>query len=329
MAAQLRWSTRWQRVLDWQPPFAKWFVGGTLNLADNCLDRHLDGPRRNKAALIWVGEPEGETRVLTYQALHREVCRFANVLRGLGVRKGDRVGIYLPDDPRGGGRDARLRPHRRDPQRGLRRILGGGPARPHERRPGERGGHRGRRLAARRHRAAQGERRRRAGRGALCEGRRRRPADGRVGADAGGPRPLVPRADGRRLGGLPARAARQRASALHPLHQRHDGEAEGRRPHHRRLPPARGLQRAVGVRPEGGGHLLVHRRHRLGDGAQLRRLRPAGERRHERHVRGRAEPPAARPPLADHRRSRRHGLLHRADGDPRVREMGRGVAAPA
>src|SRR5262245_21833857 len=99
MAGKLRWSTRWQRVLEWQPPFAKWFVGGTLNIADNCLDRHLEGPRRNKAALIWVGEPEGETRVLTYQALHREVCRFANVLRGLGVRKGDRVGIYLPMIP--------------------------------------------------------------------------------------------------------------------------------------------------------------------------------------------------------------------------------------
>src|SRR5262249_22621533 len=56
-----RGSTRWHRVLDWQPPFAKWFVGGTLNVADNCLDRHLTGPRRNKAALIWVGEPEGET----------------------------------------------------------------------------------------------------------------------------------------------------------------------------------------------------------------------------------------------------------------------------
>jgi acetyl-CoA synthetase len=99
MARRLRWSTPWQRVLDWKPPFAKWFVGGTLSVADNCLDRHLAGPRRNKAALIWVGEPEGETRVLTYQALHREVCRFANVLRGLGVRTGDRVGIYLPMIP--------------------------------------------------------------------------------------------------------------------------------------------------------------------------------------------------------------------------------------
>ncbi len=98
-ALRLRWTTPWSRVLDWQPPFARWFVGGTLNLADNCLDRHLDGPRRNKAAIIWVGEPEGETRVLTYQALHREVCRFANVLRGLGVTPGDRVGIYLPMIP--------------------------------------------------------------------------------------------------------------------------------------------------------------------------------------------------------------------------------------
>ncbi len=98
-AQRLRWSTPWTQVLDWQPPVARWFVGGTLNVADNCLDRHLGGPRRNKAALIWVGEPEGETRVLTYQGLHREVCRFANVLKGLGVQKGDRVGLYLPMIP--------------------------------------------------------------------------------------------------------------------------------------------------------------------------------------------------------------------------------------
>ncbi|HZP29830.1 MAG TPA: acetate--CoA ligase, partial [Acidimicrobiia bacterium] len=97
-AQKLRWMAPWQRVLDWQPPDARWFVGGKLNVADNCLDRHLEGPRRNKAALVWEGEP-GERRVLTYHALHREVCRFANVLKGLGVKRGDRVGIYLPMIP--------------------------------------------------------------------------------------------------------------------------------------------------------------------------------------------------------------------------------------
>ena len=98
MAGELRWAARWTRVLDWQPPFARWFVGGRLNVADNCLDRHLEGPRRNKAALLWVGEP-GDRRVLTYHELHREVCRFANVLKALGVSAGDRVGIYLPMIP--------------------------------------------------------------------------------------------------------------------------------------------------------------------------------------------------------------------------------------
>src|SRR5215470_15776861 len=98
MALRLHWNAPWQRVLDWQPPFAKWFVGGRLNVSENCLDRHLTDGRRNKAAIIWEGEP-GERRVLTYQALHREVCRCANALRALGVRSGDRVGIYLPMIP--------------------------------------------------------------------------------------------------------------------------------------------------------------------------------------------------------------------------------------
>src|SRR5437762_2199626 len=98
MARRLHWSTPWHRVLDWQPPYAQWFAGGRLNVSENCLDRHLAGPRRNKAAIIWEGEP-GERRVLTYQSLHREVCRCANALRALGVRAGDRVGIYLPMIP--------------------------------------------------------------------------------------------------------------------------------------------------------------------------------------------------------------------------------------
>jgi len=94
-ASELEWSRRWNRVLDWQPPNAKWFVGGTLNASVNCLDRHLKGPRRNKAALIWEGEP-GDRRTLTYFDLHREVSTFASVLKALGISKGDRVAIYLP-----------------------------------------------------------------------------------------------------------------------------------------------------------------------------------------------------------------------------------------
>ncbi|HVN83753.1 MAG TPA: acetate--CoA ligase [Candidatus Binatia bacterium] len=98
IAKDLDWFTPWRSVLEWKPPFAKWFVGGTTNLAHNCIDRHLTTPRRNKAAIIWEGEP-GDSRVLTYHDLHREVCTFANVLKGLGVQKGDRVGLYLPMIP--------------------------------------------------------------------------------------------------------------------------------------------------------------------------------------------------------------------------------------
>ncbi|MBF2076949.1 MAG: acetate--CoA ligase [Synechococcales cyanobacterium T60_A2020_003] len=95
---ELDWFEPWQTVLDWQPPFAKWFVGGKLNISYNCLDRHLKTWRKNKAALIWEGEP-GDSRTLTYAQLHREVCQFANVLKQLGVKKGDVVGIYMPMIP--------------------------------------------------------------------------------------------------------------------------------------------------------------------------------------------------------------------------------------
>jgi acetyl-CoA synthetase len=97
-AGELHWFRRWDRVLEWNPPYAKWFVGGKLNAAYNCLDRHVDGPRRTKTALLWEGEP-GDRRAFTYEELHREVGRAANALRSLGVRKGDRVAIYLPMTP--------------------------------------------------------------------------------------------------------------------------------------------------------------------------------------------------------------------------------------
>ncbi len=94
MAEGLRWMRPYERVLEWDPPHARWFLGGRLNVADNCLDRHCEGPRRNKAAIIWEGEA-GDTRTLTYQQLRDDVARCANVLRSLGVARGDRVAIYM------------------------------------------------------------------------------------------------------------------------------------------------------------------------------------------------------------------------------------------
>lgn len=98
MAEELRWFRKWDEVLRWEAPHAQWFTGGKINIADNCLDRHLETWRKNKAAIIWEGEP-GEVRTLTYAQLHREVCRFANVLKRLGVEKGDRVALYMPMIP--------------------------------------------------------------------------------------------------------------------------------------------------------------------------------------------------------------------------------------
>jgi acetyl-CoA synthetase len=98
-AGRLQWETPWRRALDWQPPFAKWFVGGTLNVAVNCVDRHVDAGHGDRVAIHWVGEPEGDTRDVTYADLQREVCKAANALTELGVRAGDRVCIYLPMVP--------------------------------------------------------------------------------------------------------------------------------------------------------------------------------------------------------------------------------------
>jgi acetyl-CoA synthetase len=102
--SELVWFKPWKKVLQWQEPFATWFAGGQLNVSYNCLDRHLGTPTANQAALIWEGEPAapgkpGEERILTYKQLHHEVCRFANVLKRHGLKRGDRVLIYLPMVP--------------------------------------------------------------------------------------------------------------------------------------------------------------------------------------------------------------------------------------
>ncbi|MFM7238539.1 MAG: acetyl-coenzyme A synthetase N-terminal domain-containing protein, partial [Cyanobium sp.] len=96
---ELHWFAPFHTVLDWSnPPFARWFEGGTTNLSFNCLDRHLDGPRAEKTALIWEGEP-GDTRTFSYRQLHAQVCRAANALKVLGIGKGDLVALYMPMVP--------------------------------------------------------------------------------------------------------------------------------------------------------------------------------------------------------------------------------------
>jgi acetyl-CoA synthetase len=94
-ASELEWSRKWTKVLEWNPPHAQWFVGGQLNASVNCVDRHVRTARRNKAAIIWEGEP-GDRRTLTYFDLFRQVSKCANMLKGLGVKRGDRVAIYMP-----------------------------------------------------------------------------------------------------------------------------------------------------------------------------------------------------------------------------------------
>ena len=94
----LTWRKPFKKVLQWKLPHAKWFIGGQLNVAENCLDRHLSTARANKAAIIFEGEP-GDIRTITYRQLHAEVCKFANALSSLGLVKGDRVVIYLPMVP--------------------------------------------------------------------------------------------------------------------------------------------------------------------------------------------------------------------------------------
>src|SRR5262244_4324530 len=98
IASELHWFKPWDKVLEWDAPWAKWFSGGLINLSYNCLDRHVKTWRKNKAAIVWESEP-GEIRTYTYQQLWKEVQKFANVLKGLGVKKGDRVAIYMGMTP--------------------------------------------------------------------------------------------------------------------------------------------------------------------------------------------------------------------------------------
>src|SRR6266849_6303666 len=98
IASELHWFAPWTKVLEWELPFAKWFVGGKTNVSYNCIDRHLTTARKNKVAILWEGEP-GDQRMISYQELHRLVSRFANVLKSRGLKSGDRAIIYMPMIP--------------------------------------------------------------------------------------------------------------------------------------------------------------------------------------------------------------------------------------
>ena len=159
-AGELDWFQPWDTVLDWSDaPFAKWFVGGKLNAAYNCIDRHLDGPRKNKAAIIWEGEP-GDWQVYTYRDLYREVCKFANGLKSLGVNKGDRVTLYMPMVPELAIAMLACARIGAPPQHRVRRVQRRVAARPHRGLPVQGDDHGRRRLASRRHHPAEAQRRR-------------------------------------------------------------------------------------------------------------------------------------------------------------------------
>ena len=260
------WFSPWKRVLDWKPPFAKWFVGGKLNVSYNCLDRHLEGKhagaatrRRSSGRASRATRACSPTASCTARSAASRTCCSAH-----GVSKGDRVAVYMPMIPElaiamlacarigaphrvvfGGFSAEALRDRINDAGAKLVVTADGGY----------------RRGAAHALKPAVDE----ALEGAPCVQKVICVQANRLaGRDARGARRLVARRDAGRERRLPARQARQRASALHPLHQRHHRQAEGRAAHDRRLPHPRGHHRQGDLRPEGRRHLLVYGRSRLG-----------------------------------------------------------------
>ena len=301
------------------PPFYKWFEGGTLNASYNCLDRHVEAGNGDKVAFHWRGE-EGEERDVTYAELLRDTQKFADALKDHGIGKGDVVGIFLPMIPRSPWRCSRARasaPSTTSSSAASRRVGEGAD-----------GLLRRQALIVRRRRAAQGQDRADQAAGRRLRHRRRddvrgqehrprRRADGRR-------RRVVPRGDGGRRRRVRGGAAGRRVAALHPLHVGLDQQAEGHAAHDQRLPDG-GVddEYVFDLKPDEDvywcsadvgwvtGHSYIVYGPLL-DGATASCARAARTTR-------------TRTLVGDDRAVRRDALLHRADGDPRVHQVGRGV----
>ena len=324
-ANELEWITPFTRVLEWASPDAKWFGGGRLNVAANCLDRHVRTARRNKAAIIWEGEP-GDRRTLTYFDLYRDVNAFAHVLRGLGVKKGDRVALYMPLIPElaiamlacarlgavhsvvfGGFSSESLRDRINDSQCSVLVTADGG--------------YRRGQLVPLKQMADEALKDTPSIRHVVVVQRdqtARFPVHIQEGRDHWYHR-LMQDAGRQRVDPEPMDAE----DMLYILYTSGTtGKPKGIVHTTAGLPGRLLRHHQVGLRHEGRRRLLVHGRHRLGDRPQLRRLRSARQRRHRRDVRGRPGLAGQGALLADRRALRRDDLLHRADGDPRLHALG-------
>ena len=313
------WKTPFTKVLDEsKAPFFKWFEDGTLNVSYNCLDRHVERGLGDKTAIIFEAD-DGKVTKVSYSDLLARTCQLANALKARGVKKGDRVVIYMSMSIEGVvamQACARIG--------ATHSVVFGGfsaqsAARPHRRRRRGDGHHRRRAAARRQAAAAEGHRRRGASALGGCDSIKDvivyQRTGGKVAWHAAA-RPVAARGDRRPAQHLRARMGGRRAPAVPALHLGLDRQAQGRAALHRRLPAARGADHQVDLRPEARRRVLVHRRHRLGHRPHLHRLRPAGARRHRDRVRRRAHLPGRRPLLEDDPGPQGHDLLHRADGDP-------------
>ena len=332
------WGEHGKRV-DWIKPYSpgavrdvdytgnvhiRWFHDGVLNVSANCVDRHL-AKRADQVAIIWEGDDPANSKKITYRELHGEVCRMANALKELGVKKGDRVTIYLPMIPEAAyamlacariGAIHSIVFGGFSPDSLLNRIVDC---------DSHVADHRRRGPARRQAGAAQGQCRRGA-----AEGSGRQEGAGgetyrRQGRLGGRPRRVVARDRRQGAGRLPARADGRGGSAVHPLHLGLDRKAQGRAAHDRRLHRVRLDDAPIRLRLPRRRRLLVHRRRRLGDRPQLHRLRTARQRRHHADVRGRAQLSRFQPLLAGDRQAPGQHLLHRAHRHPRPDARRRGA----